>query len=99
MNPPENFEALTKIFTGIIKVALPVLGGIALLVFLWGLAKFIFRIGGDASDKEIADGKSLMVWGLIALFFLVSFWSIIAFFYNDFGFVGSFGLPLLPPFN
>jgi len=50
---------------------------IALLVFFWGLAKFIFRLGGD--EKVVDEGKRIMKWGLLALFVMVSVWGIIRF--------------------
>jgi len=50
---------------------------IALLAFLWGLARFIFRLGGD--EKAVEEGKRIMKWGLIALFVMVSVWGIIKF--------------------
>ena len=54
---------------------------IALLVFMWGLAKFIFKVGGD--EKAVADGKRLMIWGTIALFVMLSIWGIIRFVRNE----------------
>ncbi|PIP55931.1 MAG: hypothetical protein COX06_00485 [Candidatus Zambryskibacteria bacterium CG22_combo_CG10-13_8_21_14_all_42_17] len=97
MNPPNNFRELVNIVKDVIDTALPVVTGLALLVFVWGLAKFIFRIGGD--EKAVNDGKNLMLWGLVALFIMVSLISILAFFHNDIGFSRTFGLPLLPPFR
>lgn len=97
MNPPTNFKDLVGIFVDLIRTALPVIEGLAFLVFLWGLVKFIFRIGGE--EKAVADGKNLMKWGLIALFVLVSFSAILAFVYGDIGFNRPFGLPLLPPYQ
>ena len=91
---PQNLRELIEIFLNLISAALPVLVGLALLVFLWGLAKFIFKVGGD--EKAVADGKNLIKWGLIALFILVSFWAIIGFFYEDLGFGYFVGLPFLP---
>ena len=92
---PTTFEELVDIFLEIIQVIVPILYALALLVFIWGLVKFIFRVGGD-SDKALAAGKKLMTWGLLALFIMVSIWGILALFYDDFGFTNSFGLPLLP---
>lgn len=89
-----NFRDFIGIFLELIQAALPVIVGLALLVFIWGLVKFIFRVGGD--EKALADGKKLMVWGLIALFILVSFWAIIGVFHQDLGFGGLTGLPFLP---
>jgi hypothetical protein len=91
---PQNLKELIDIFLNLISAALPVLAGLALLVFLWGLTKFIFRVGGDA--KAVEDGKNLIKWGLFALFILVSFWAIIGFFYEDLGFGYFVGLPFLP---
>ena len=92
---PNDFSGLVNIFLDLIKVALPVIAALALLAFLWGLTKFIFRVGGD--EKAVDGGKNLMKWGLIALFLLVSFWSIITVIQGDLGF-NTFGvLPLLPP--
>lgn len=62
-------------------------GGVALLVFLWGLAKFIFKSGDEKSHEE---GIALMTWGIIALFVMVSVWGIIGFMQN------ALGLPQTP---
>ncbi len=93
MSTPRNFSNLVGIFLELIQAALPVVAALALLVFLWGLAKFIFQVSGD--EKAVAEGKNLMKWGLIALFLLVSFWAIIRLIHKDLGF-GFFGLPFLP---
>ena len=94
---PQNFTDLIDVFIGLIRAALPVLFGLAFLVFFWGLVKFIFRVGGD--ESAVKEGKPLMIWGLVALFILVSFVAIIAFFYNDIGFTRRFGDILLPTGN
>ena len=97
MNTPTNFSDLVNIFIDLMSVSLPVIIGFAFLVFLWGLAKFVFRIGGD--EKAVEQCKNLMKWGLIALFIMVSLDAILAFIYKDIGFSGSFGPPLLPPYR
>lgn len=94
MNPPTNFSGLVDIFLDLTRATLPVLAGLAFLVFLWGLVKFIFRLGGD--EKALQEGKKLMKWGLIALFIMVSFPAILGFVFNDLGFSWPFGSPLLP---
>ena len=58
-----------------------VVGGLALLVFLWGLAKFIFHVGGD--EKAVEEGKRVMKWGLLALFVGFSVWGIVIFFQRE----------------
>ncbi|MEK7187157.1 MAG: hypothetical protein AAB690_02570 [Patescibacteria group bacterium] len=92
---PQNLQQLIKIFIDIATSLMPILGGVALLVFFWGLVKFIAKSGDEKSHQ---DGRSLMVWGLIALFVMVSFLGIVYLFYDDLGFnsVKPFGLPTLP---
>jgi len=94
MTTPSNFKELADILIDLIRTALPVITGLALMVFFWGLAKFIFRLGGD--ETAVKEGKKLMLWGLIALFILLSLMGILAFLYRDFGFGRPFGPPLLP---
>ena len=45
------------------------LSGVALLIFMWGLVRFIYH-GGD--QKGYKEGKALITWGLIALFIIFS---------------------------
>ena len=92
--PPTNFGQFINIFLDLIQTVIPVVAGLALLIFFWGLFKFIFRVdSGD--EKAVGEGKNLMIWGLIALFIMVSVWGILRFVYTDIGFT-KFGLPLLP---
>jgi len=66
---------------GLINPLIGVLVGLALLAFFWGLAKFIFRAGGD--EKAVEEGKKIMKWGLIALFIMISVWGIISFIQSE----------------
>ena len=91
---PQNFSDLIDVFMELIQAALPVIAALALLVFLWGLVRFIFRVSGD--EKAVDEGKNLMKWGLIALFILVSFWGIIEIVHEDVGFGPFINLPYLP---
>jgi hypothetical protein len=68
-------------FGGLISVAIGIVVAIALLVFFWGLTKFIFKAG---DEKAQAEGRNTMVWGLIALFVMVSTWGIVEFFQASF---------------
>ncbi|MBX4199871.1 pilin [Candidatus Parcubacteria bacterium] len=64
--------ALGKIVNQLIILA----AGAGLLVFFWGLAKFIFKSGDTKSHEE---GRNLMVWGIVALFVMVSVWGLVNF--------------------
>ena len=58
----------------IITAAIPIVFGLALLAFLWGLVKYIFAQGDETAK---ADGKKIMLWGLVALFVGASVWGIV----------------------
>ena len=60
----------------VIDLLLPVTVALALLVFFFGLLKYIARANDVASQKE---GKSIMLGGIAALFVMVSIWGIIRF--------------------
>jgi hypothetical protein len=78
----------------IIIVQLPsLLIGIALIVFFWGLVKFIFAQG---SESVRADAKKIMLWGLVALFVMISVWGIITFFQQALGVPATSAPPTLP---
>lgn len=47
---------------------------LALLLFAFGVIKFIATAGDDQSR---AAGKQLMVWGILSLFIMVSVWGIV----------------------
>lgn len=69
------FNAALESIGGLINAAIPVLIALGLLLFIWGLVVFIFSQGDDDAQ---ARGKRLMVWGVIALFVIVSVWGLVA---------------------
>ncbi|MEK7227443.1 MAG: hypothetical protein AAB641_00950 [Patescibacteria group bacterium] len=94
MKDPRTFADIIKIFTGLISLAVPVVAALALLAFLKGLVAFIAKAG---DEKSHAEGKNLMVWGLVALFVMVSIWGIVRFLSGEVGFGPTLKLPFLPP--
>jgi len=72
-----NLGYVTSLMTTLktlVNSALPLVVGLALLGFFWGLAKFIFS-GGE--DKE--KGKTMMIWGVVALFVMTMVWGLVRF--------------------
>lgn len=57
------------------NVLVPVLFAIAFIVFLWGA--FQTFIVGAGNDETKEKGKSLMLWGLIGFFVMVSIWGLV----------------------
>lgn len=94
--PPNNtLSGFICILVDLINTALPVVAGIALLVFVWGLAKMILRAGDEKAREE---GKQVMLWGIISLFVLISIYGILAFiFWSFFNYSPAGGfIPKLP---
>lgn len=87
-----NFGQLVNYILGFINLLMPVVGGLALLAFFWGLAQFISK-SGDAAGR--ADGKSLMIWGVVALFIMVSFLGIITIAKSNLGLDTKSGIPYI----
>ena len=57
------------------NVLVPVLFAVAFIVFLWG-AFYTFILGANSDDVK-EKGKSLMLWGLIGFFVMVSIWGLV----------------------
>jgi hypothetical protein len=54
---------------------IPLVFGIALLVFLWGVFKYFILGGSDESKRE--SGKHLMLYSVIGFVVMVSIWGIV----------------------
>jgi len=79
-----GFGTLTDIINyalSITSLILPILFALAFIIFFWGLSKFILNSSG--APAEIAKGKSYMMWGILALFILVSARTLISMAAND----------------
>lgn len=74
-----NISNLLTSIGGLVDKALPIVVALALLAFFYGLAKFIFS--GAEGKKE---GQDLMIWGIVALFVMVSVWGLVRFIGNAF---------------
>jgi small-conductance mechanosensitive channel len=77
-----NVEQLIESIGRLVNIALPIVVGIALLAFFWGLVKFIFAQGNEEAKIE---AKKIMLWGLVALFVMISVWGLVRFIGNALG--------------
>jgi len=65
----QNLTDIIQTLTGLALSVVPVLASLALLYFFGGIAVSIFNAG----DKDgIKKGRERMLWGFIALFFILS---------------------------
>jgi hypothetical protein len=77
MNKGLDLAGLVKELLGIINSVIPILAGIAIIVFFWGLIGYI-RESGDAHGH--GHKKEVIWWGLIAIFVIFCVWGILNFF-------------------
>lgn len=73
-NPAWLNSLITEI-GAIMPRILAVLIGLAVVLFIWGLIKFIAQSG---DENAVAEGKMIMFWGVIAIFVIVSVWGLVA---------------------
>lgn len=75
-------NVLAPFFNGLI----PIFVALALLGFFWGAATFIWNAG---DEKKRAEGRYVMIWGVIALFFFLSITGIINLLQTELGVGGN----------
>jgi hypothetical protein len=96
--PTVGDPSLTKVDTlvesiqNLVDVALPIVVGLALLGFFWGLMKFIFNADNDEKKEE---GKNIMIYGVVALFVMVAVWGLVNFIASNLG-IGTGGSAPVP---
>lgn len=79
----------------IVGLIIPILIGIALIVFFWGLVMYIAKTGDEKAHER---GKRTMIAGIVSLFIMVSIWGIIRFGQSAFGIAGNSSAPQNAPY-
>ena len=90
---PKNFTELVNFFLDYVKLLIPLVVMLTFAVFIWGLVKFISRVGGD--ENAVEDGRRLIIYGIGGLFVMVSLWAIVSLLLGEFNF-GTLLIPQLP---
>ncbi len=89
LSPMFAFAALAEtigLIQGMVNLLIPLLMALAVVAFFWGLVKYIANADDEAAKES---GKTLMIWGMVAIFVMVAFWGIIGFFQESFGITGT----------
>jgi hypothetical protein len=66
---------------GIVGALVPILIGIAMLAFIWGVIQYMVA-KDDAAQKE---ARGVMLYGVLALFVIVAIWGLVGFIGKTFG--------------
>jgi hypothetical protein len=78
----KNIGDLFHFVTCLIEVSIiPLMFAIAVLVFIYGVVKFI----GTEESAEKEDGRQFMIWGIVALAVMFSIWGLVTILGNTFG--------------
>lgn len=87
---PANFKALVDLIIDTIFTPLTLLIiASAVVMFLWGLVQYITK-GGEGSKEAV----SLIFWGVVILFVMISVWGLVGILTGTFGFGDA---PITPP--
>lgn len=71
----ENTESILNSVLYLVRdFVIPIVFTLALLLFFWGVVKYI---RSEGQGKE--DGRKIMIWGVVALFVMSSIWGLVSF--------------------
>lgn len=88
-----TIDSLIDAGSSVLESFIPILLGVATLVFFWGLVKFINHAD---DEKAVEEGKQLMLWGMVALFVMIALWAIIGWIQTELGLDNAASLGTLP---
>lgn len=74
-----NFREFVAYVLEFIKPLTALIMALSMVVFLWGVVRFISSSG---DPKKISEGRTAMMWGIVGLFVMVSLWGLVAFVKN-----------------
>lgn len=69
-NALDSISAIRNIINNLI----PLIIGIAVLVFIWGLVQYV-TAGGDEEKRDAARGT--IIWGIIIIFVMTAVWGFV----------------------
>lgn len=74
-------DIINNVFVnGLLRPVVPLLVGVAVVVFIYGVLTTILSEGGEKKE----EGKQYMLWGIIGIFVMVSVWGLVAIVSNTF---------------
>jgi lysylphosphatidylglycerol synthetase-like protein (DUF2156 family) len=79
---PSTLTTVLIAIGDLIEIATPLVAGLAILYFFWGLAEYILVAAEEKKKQEAVDR---MVWGTIALFVMLSVWGLALMIAETFG--------------
>lgn len=96
VTPVVSFALLTgtvqllKSVKDIMNMIIPIMAGVAVIYFFYGMGQFILHAG---EEKVREEGKQQMIWGVVALFIIFSIMGIVNFIGSATGITPGSGTP------
>lgn len=87
----ETLDGILNTVGNLVDAATPIVVALALVYFFWGLGNFI--LGSSDSDKR-KQAIEIMIYGIIALFIMVSIWGIVNVLQSTFNVGGTQSVPV-----
>ena len=69
-----TIEGLLGTVNDVLAIVIPLLITIALIYFLWGVAKYVMSQGDESAQTE---ARGMIIHGIIALFVIISVWAFV----------------------
>ena len=60
-------------FYGIVEALIPIIIGLAVLAFIWGILKYVVAKG----EEDRKEARNVMIYGIIVIFVMVSVWGLV----------------------
>jgi len=82
---PGTIDALLCKIGSLMNIIIPLLVTLGIIYFIWGVIKYVTAKDSDAQ----AEGRTVMISGIIALFVILSLWGLVRILQNTFGVTGG----------
>ena len=69
-----DLQSLIKLVKGIISSLVPLVMSLAVLAFIYGIFNYMRK---SDDPKARVEGNQFIIWGIIALFVMVSLWALV----------------------
>ncbi len=87
-----KFSDIVFIVVKLLEVVVYALMSFALLVFLYGLTRYMLGAGDDSKREE---SRTYIIYGIIGLFVMVAMWGLVGVLTSTFIQTGGVGIPVL----
>ena len=74
----------------LMRMIIPILIGLAVIAFLWGVLLFVFNASDPDKRKE---GRMMMIWAIVGIVVMVSVWGLVFFIQSSFGLNSGVSVP------